>query len=167
MINKITNANVYLNGHSLLGKLDEVNLPDVKQKMETFKALGMYAEVELPVGLEKMEAKLKWNCFYPEVLAAANLTTVTNIVVRANIERFHPGGQVTQEPLTCVINGVFKNIPTGSFKPGEKVSGIESAMSVYYLKQTIGSLPVIEIDVFNSILATGGLDQLFMFKINQ
>ncbi|MCT4638949.1 MAG: phage major tail tube protein [Bacteroidales bacterium] len=167
MINKISNANVYINGVNLLGKLEEINLPTIKQKMAEFKALGMYATVELPVGLEKMEAKLKWNSFYPEVLAGANLTTATNLVLRANVEKYNPGGQLTQEPLTCIINGVFKSIPLGTFKPGDKVSGIEHTMSVYYLKQAIGDLQIVEVDVWNSILAIGAIDQLFMFKVNQ
>ena len=32
-INKLTNANVYMNGANLLGRAEEVQLPQVKHKM--------------------------------------------------------------------------------------------------------------------------------------
>ena len=40
-INRITNANVYIDGASLLGRAEEVELPQIKAKMSEHKALGL------------------------------------------------------------------------------------------------------------------------------
>lgn len=40
-INRITNANIYLDGTNLLGRAEEVKLPDVSMIMQEHKALGM------------------------------------------------------------------------------------------------------------------------------
>ena len=40
-INKLTNANVYLDGVNLLGRAEEVQLPQIKHKMAEHKALGI------------------------------------------------------------------------------------------------------------------------------
>ena len=40
-INRITNANIYLDGANLLGRAEEVKLPDVSMTMQEHKALGM------------------------------------------------------------------------------------------------------------------------------
>ncbi len=38
-INRITNANIYLDGANLLGRAEEVKLPDVSMTMQEHKAL--------------------------------------------------------------------------------------------------------------------------------
>ena len=70
-INKLTNANVYLNGVNLLGRAEEVQLPQIKHKMAEHKALGMVGSAEFFAGIDKLECKIKWNALYPEVLLAA------------------------------------------------------------------------------------------------
>lgn len=72
-INRITNANIYLDGTNLLGRAEEVKLPDVSMIMQEHKALGMVGKVELPAGFDKLEGEIKWNSFYRDaMLSAAN-----------------------------------------------------------------------------------------------
>ncbi len=40
-INRITNANIYLDGNNLLGRASEIKLPDISMIMQEHKALGM------------------------------------------------------------------------------------------------------------------------------
>lgn len=63
-INKLTNANVYMNGINLLGRAEEVQLPQIKHKMAEHKALGMVGSAEFFAGIDKMECKIKWNALY-------------------------------------------------------------------------------------------------------
>ena len=58
-INRLTNANVYLDGGSMLGRAEEVNLPVLKAKMAEHKALGMVGTIEAFAGFEKLEGKIK------------------------------------------------------------------------------------------------------------
>lgn len=77
-INRITNANIYLDGANLLGRAEEVKLPDVSMTMQEHKALGMVGKVELPAGFDKLEGEIKWNSFYRDaMLSAANPYTAT------------------------------------------------------------------------------------------
>lgn len=165
-IRKITNANVYLNGINLIGKLDEITLPDIKMKMEDFKALGQYAETELPVGIEKMDLKMKWNAFYPEHLLGANVTTSTNLIIKANVTEFGHLGRSQELPFVAVVNGMWKKIPGGQFKPSENVGGVEHEMTVHFMKQFVDGVPIVEVDVFNNILKIGEIDQLANYKFN-
>ena len=77
-IQRITNANLYLNGGSFLGKAQEVTLPDIKAIMTTHPALGMAGQLEFPSGLDKLESTIKMNGLYPEIakLAAHPFATV-------------------------------------------------------------------------------------------
>lgn len=45
-INRITNANIYLDGTNLLGRAEEVKLPDVSMIMQEHKALGTFKQHE-------------------------------------------------------------------------------------------------------------------------
>ena len=53
-INKLTNANVYMNGVNLLGRAEEVQLPQIKHKMAEHKALGMVGSAEFFSGIDKL-----------------------------------------------------------------------------------------------------------------
>lgn len=44
-INRITNANIYLDGNNLLGRATEIKLPDVSLIMQEHKALGMVGKI--------------------------------------------------------------------------------------------------------------------------
>ncbi|WP_027809960.1 phage major tail tube protein, partial [Burkholderia cenocepacia] len=56
-INRITNANIYVNGNSLLGRAEEIKLPDISAIMQEHKALGMVGKIELPAGFDKLEGE--------------------------------------------------------------------------------------------------------------
>ncbi|HJT73282.1 MAG TPA: phage major tail tube protein, partial [Chitinophaga sp.] len=89
LINKCTNANVYLNGVSYMGRAEEITLPDIQPKMVDHKALGMVGESELPAGLQKMSAKIKWNAIYPDVMKTThNVFTSVRLMVRTSIETY-------------------------------------------------------------------------------
>ena len=91
-INKLTNANVYLDGVNLLGRAEEVQLPQIKHKMAEHKALGMVGSAEFFAGIDKMECKIKWNALYPAVLrTCSNPFTAAFIHVRAFLETDNRG----------------------------------------------------------------------------
>ena len=46
-INKLTNANIYVNGNNLLGRAAEVELPSIGFKMAEHMALGMVGHVKV------------------------------------------------------------------------------------------------------------------------
>ena len=65
-VNRIVNANIYIDGTNLLGRAEEVKLPDIQAIMNEHKALGMVGKIELPSGFDKLEGEVKWNSLYEE-----------------------------------------------------------------------------------------------------
>lgn len=62
-INRITNANIYLDGNNLLGRASEIKLPDISMIMQEHKALGMVGKIELPAVLTNWKVKLNGTRF--------------------------------------------------------------------------------------------------------
>lgn len=166
MINSITNGNAYLNGSKLAGKLEELELPAIKMKMEDISALGMFADTQIPVGMEKLEAKFKWNSIYPENWKDEDPFKACRIIVKSDMIVNDAGGQTRHRPVTVTISGVFKEFPLGSIKPGAKQDGLEHLMAVSYVKVEVERDLIYEIDVYNNVFKQGRKDLLSSFKSN-
>lgn len=165
-IKQITNANVYLDGNSFLGKIEEIKMPDVVVTMTEHKALGLVGKVELPSGLDKMESTQKWNSLYPEVLKkAANPFTAVQLQCRSSLETYTGAGRTEQVPVVVYITGTFKRFPAGNYKQHDNVEA-ETSMSVTYLRINVGGKDVIEVDVLANIYKVDGVDLLEAYKAN-
>jgi hypothetical protein len=165
-IKKLTNANVYLDGASLLGKAEEISLPDLSGKMVEHKALGLVGVAEFWAGLEKMEAKIKWNSMYPDVmLKAANPTKAYKLQVRASLESHDSTGRTAQDPVVCYITGTFKKHPGGNFKQHDNVE-LENMLNVSYIKLEIAGAVIYEVDVLSNVYIVDGVDILAQYRSN-
>lgn len=165
-IQKITNANVYLDGESFMGRAEEVTLPQVKAKMQGHAALGLHGHLELPAGLEKMDAKIKWGNVYTEVVRkAANPYRSRMIMVRSSSEVYTNEGRIAEFPCVTIMNGFFKNMDAGAFKQNEAVNQ-ENELSVHYLKVVHAGVVIVEVDVMNNIYRAEGEDLLQSYKLN-
>ena len=165
-INKLTNANVYLNGVNLLGRAEEVQLPQIKHKTAEHKALGMVGSAEFFSGIDKLECKIKWNALYPEVLlASATPFSSAMIQVRASLETYNGSGKIEEVPAIAFIIGTFKEFPLGTVKPQENAE-YETTLSVTYSKLVVNGTELFEIDVLENIYKVNGVDILKQFKKN-
>lgn len=167
MINRITNANAYREGNSLIGRLDNIELPAIKSTTEDVKALGLYSTIELPTGLDKLEAKLAWNAMYATDWKAASMVSTQTVIVKSNMTSRNATGQNSQIPVTATIKGTYKELPSGNIKAGEKADGMEHLMSVTYYKLEIDGVRIYEVDVFNNIFFQADTDILESFRNNQ
>jgi P2 family phage contractile tail tube protein len=165
-VNRMTNCNVYVDGLNQMGKAEEVNLPDIKHKMAEHKALGMVGTVEFFAGIEKLEAKIKWNAFYADVCRkAANPFTAVQLQVRGNLETYTASGRTQQVPVVTYLTVQFKNYPLGNFKQHDNVE-LESNLNVLYVKQEIDGEEVMEFDVLANIFKVDGEDLLATYRAN-
>lgn len=166
-INRVTNANVYLEGASLLGRAEEVNLPNLDAKMVEHKALGMVGTADFFAGFNKLEASIKWNALYQDVLQQVNNPfRAMAIQVRASIESYDPAaGRTAEVPAIIYLRGTFKNFPTGIFKQHDNVE-VSSMMSVNYMKMEINGQAVVEFDVLANIYKANGEDLLAQYRTN-
>jgi P2 family phage contractile tail tube protein len=165
-INRVTNANIYLDGKSLLGKAEEVTNPVIKSIMSEHKALGMNGKLELPSGIDKLETKIKWSSFYSDVLLKiANPEQAVQLQVRSSVKTFTSAGLTGQVPLAIYMTGTFKEFPTGAFKNNDNVE-LESSLNLTYLKMVYNGVDIVEIDVLANIHKVNGVDILADYRAN-
>lgn len=165
-IQKITNANIYVDGASLLGRAEEVTLPEVTVKNIEHKALGLVGTVECFAGFEKLTAKIKWASFYAGVLAkAANPFVPVQVQVRASMQILEGGGVAREAAVVAMMTGTFRKLPLGSFKQHENVDA-ESELACTYAKLTVDGRDIVEFDALANIYKADGVDLLADYKAN-
>lgn len=165
-VNKLTNANLYLNGNSFLGKAAELDLPEIVHKMSDHSALGMVGMSEFFSGIEKMEGKIRWNSYYPDAMATvADPTKVVEMQARASLETYSATGRDSEVAAVCFLNVAFKKLPMGNFKQHENVE-LESDFAVYYCRLEIDGNAVVEIDVLANIYKVNGVDITANYRAN-
>jgi hypothetical protein len=157
---------MYINGNSFFGTVEEVGLPDVKAKYAEHKALGMNGSVELPSGIDKMEAKIKFNAPYANAMKlAANPYEMHSLMFRGSLETYEGSQRVNQVPYKCVMKAGFKNVNTGNMKQHDNVE-MESTLNVTYCKLEIDGEEIFEVDVLNNIHKVDGVDILATYRQN-
>jgi uncharacterized protein len=165
-LRRVTNAAVYINGNSLLGRAEEIKLPDITSLMTEHKALGMVGKIELPSGFDKLEGEIKWNSFYPDVAAQmGDFFTMVQLQVRSSVETWGTAGRTEQVPLVTFITALFKKNPLGSFKQNDNAE-FSSGFAAYYIKQQLAGADIVELDVLANIYKVGGADKLDLYRAN-
>ncbi len=165
-INRITNANLYLQGKSHLGKAEEINAPTLKFKQSDHKAIGLFGMMEFPSGLEKIEMKLKWNSLYKNIMKiAANPFEVQELQIRASADTYDSSGRKAQVPVTIFINAIFKDFPLGNYKQNDNVE-LENNLTVYYCKLELDGEEIMEVDVMANIYKVNGVDLFAKYREN-
>lgn len=166
-IKKLTNVNVYLNGTSTLGRVEEFDVPDVVFKMAEHKALGLFGSFEIPTGIDKLEARCKWNAYYPDVMAqSGNPMAPNQFILRGDMPSYGPTGKTGSVGFKCIVTGYAKNLPGFKFKQGDNVE-VESKFSVTYLKVVVDGQDSYEVDVMANILKINGQNILADMNANQ
>lgn len=165
-LNRVTNANIYLNGNSLLGTAEEVQLPDITALESEHKALGMVGSIMLPTGFDKLEGKIKWNSYYLAVwLALGNPFVPVSLQCRSSVDTYTSQGRIAQLPLVTFLTVTPKKMPLGTFKPKDNAE-FQSEYTCTYVKQQFNGQDVVELDVLANIFKVGGVDQLAVYRQN-
>lgn len=165
-INKLTNCNVYVDGTSFMGRAEEIDVPEINFKMAEHKSLGLFGTFDVPSGLDKMEARIKWNALYPEVLAnTGNPYKAHQLMVRASLERYTSEGRTAQVPAVFTMTGMCKNLPSGKFKQHDNIE-LETKWTVTRCKLTIDGQTIYEVDVMANIFTVGDEDVLAEYRNN-
>jgi P2 family phage contractile tail tube protein len=165
-INRVTNANIYINGVNLLGRAEEIKLPDIQVVTQEHKALGMIGKINLPAGFDKMEGSIKWNSFYQEVAQQiANPFMAVSLMVRSSISQWGSGGLVQEVPMVTNLTVTAKKIPLGSFKQNENAEQ-EWGFDCTYAKQMINGNAVIEVDYMANVFNVNGVSVIAQYLAN-
>lgn len=166
-INRVTNANIYVEGNSILGQAKEIDVPEVKFMMSEHGALGLVGKMEFFSGIDKLESKIRWNSFYYDTfLKFANPFKSLQLQVRSSLEQYSAGvGRSSEKPVVIHMTVQNKNFPGANFKQHDNVE-LESTLGVTYYKMVIDGKDVIEIDVTANIYKVNGEDVLAAYRSN-
>jgi uncharacterized protein len=165
-LNRVTNANLYINGNSLLGTAEELQLPDLDVLESEHKALGLVGTNMLPTGFDKLTGKIKWNSYYAAIwLAVANPFMPVSLQARSSVSTYASNGLVSELPLVTFVTMTIKKLPLGTFKPKDNTD-FQSEFTCTYVKQQFNGQDVIELDTMANIFKVGGVDQLANYRLN-
>lgn len=166
-ITSITNANIYINAFSQLGRAGELKLPDVTASEAERKSLGMFGKISTATGLEELEGEIKWDSLYPEtVLLAGNPFAFHSIQARSSAEEWNHEGRASEVPVAVHMRARFVNLPLGELKSGENIDGLVTKYKATSLKLIVNHITLVEIDVLQNIWKVGGVDLLAQYRKN-
>lgn len=160
-LEQISEGVVFVNGTSYFGLTQEVKLPEIQFRMTERKPTGGIGSIELPNGVDKMEAEITWTSYDKQLAAAVfNPRKATQLMVRSVKRVFDAAGGIDKEVAVVTHMTVLpKSFSLGSHKAGEAIE-MPTKFAVHAIKQVVGGETLVEIDVINQIFATGGEDFL-------
>lgn len=153
----LTNCVMFVDGVSFSGDVPSMTLPKLSIKTEEYRGGGMSGPVDLPTGLEKLEAAFTTNGVRKEALKFFGLAdqTACNLVFRGSFK----GQKGTVKSVTVTLRGSLKEVDMGDWKPGDKAE-IKHAVAITYYKLEIDGRVMYEIDFANMVQVINGVDQL-------
>lgn len=159
---KLKNFNVHNDGVSYLGVCSELSLPALKVQAESFRGAGMLAEVDIDMGLEKLEMEATYGGLVVGVLRQFGLTRADGAMLRFNgaYQDDSTGGVTAAELVT---RGRHAELDPGSAKAADDTEWkVKSTLT--YLKWTIAGVEQVEIDVLNCVYRIGGVDRMAQIR---
>lgn len=165
-IRTVYNANVYMDGTSHAGKASEVTLPDLKAKMLDHNPISGIGSMELPIGLEKMGMKIKWNTVDADVLAkVCNFFVPVNLMIRSNSDTWVNSERTGSAAVVATIRAKSKTAPPINIKHQDNVD-IETEFSVTAYKLEIGERVILDVDIEAQVCIIDGVDVFAQYREN-
>ena len=159
---RISDVNVFVDGVGHLGVVEEVKLPEVKQKLESVNVGGIERDVQTGI-LEKMEAEIALTEYSPVVYAAMAANMKKGLPVpflcKSNIVQ---GG--TKKGVIAAIAGDI-TVSDNSLKGGEGAKRTVKVSVRQYTLEIDGKQSVM-IDVDNLVAIIDGVDVLEELRKN-
>ena len=156
--NSLKNFNVFDDGNSFMGVIEEVKLPKLSRKMESFRGGGMDGEIEIDLGQEKLEIEQVCGGFVLDAYKAYGITKASGVLIRF-AGAYQRDDTAAVQAVEIVVRGRHKEIDPGDAKGGDKGKTTVKSTLTYY-KLTVDSSDVIEIDLINFIFKVDGTDML-------
>lgn len=165
VINQVDNANVYINGNSLIGKAKTVKTPEFEVEFVEHDNLGLVGVIKLPSKVNALEGEITWDGFYPEVAAiASNPFKTAQLMVRANVRVFNAAGLAEEVPLVLTLNAMFSKFDLGEYK--KEPMEYPMTYQVHSIKQVINGKEVLFYDAFGNQYRVAGQDILQKYRTN-
>ncbi|MFY9349010.1 MAG: phage major tail tube protein [Sphingobium sp.] len=159
---KLKNFNLHDNGNSFLHQVAEIALPKIAEKVEGWRGGGMMGELDVGLGLEKMEMETTIGGLAIPILRRFGIVGVAGQMMRFN-GAYQEEGSGTVAAAELVVRGKHVEIDPGTAKPGDDTAWkIKSTLS--YVKWTINGRVEVEIDILNNIMLIDGFDRMAQIR---
>lgn len=156
--NTLKNFNLFNDGGSYMGQVEEVKLPKLARKMEEFRGGGMDGQVEIDLGQDKLEMEVTCGGIMEDVFKQYGCTKAAGVLLRfAGAYQRDDTGEV--KAVEIVVRGRHKEIDVGDAKLGDKTK-FQFKSALTYYKLTVDGKELVEIDTLNFIFKVDGKDML-------
>ena len=153
---KLKDMRTFVDGNRYAGEVPEVTLPKLAIKTEAYRGGGMLGEVDIDMGLEKLEAEIKAGGLLKDLFRGFGATTHDAVLIRfAGAYQSESGGV---EAAEATMRGRIAEIDPGSAKPGSDTEHTFKYTLTYY-RLDIDGQNEIEIDVVGGTYIVGGVDR--------
>ncbi|EMI7061623.1 MULTISPECIES: phage major tail tube protein [Providencia] len=157
---KLKDLNLFNEGESYMGRIEEITLPKITRKFETYRGGGMNGGVKIDMGLEDdaLSAELTFGGLEAQLYKQWGITQIDGVMLRLNCAYQR---QDTKEytAVEVVLRGRFSEIDSGNGKAGENTQ-VKAPFNVTYYKLIWDGETLIEIDLLNMIEKVDGVDRL-------
>lgn len=115
--NRIKAYTAFVNAKSMQGKVTEFDPPELKEKSMSFRAGEMLGEVDVNMGMEKMEASITFEEVVNDVLLQFGICNGTAVRLRVTASEESESCDFNQREWICV--GRWTSVKTGNLKAGD------------------------------------------------
>ena len=155
----LKNFNLFIEGEGYAGRVEELNLPKLGRKMEEYRGGGLNGDIEIDLGMEKLEMEFTLREYSREVLNQWGVCDTAGVGLRFLGAAVRDDGACATDSIEVVIRGRWRELDFDSAKPGE-MSTLKVAVAATYYKYLVNGEAVIEIDHLNMIEKVNGKDRL-------
>jgi hypothetical protein len=155
---KLKNINLFNDGVSYVGQVEEVALPSLERKLEEWRGGGMNAPIKTDHGMEALS--MEWTCggLMEDALKQWGVTKHDAVLLRF-AGAYQRDDRAEVDAVEVTVRGRHSKIDMGTAKPGDNTQFKVTSELSYYKLELNGTV-VIEIDLLNMIERVNGEDRL-------
>lgn len=148
----VSSWNVSINGVGFLGRVESLQLPQIKSIDAEISGCGYYAKQKVSIGIEPLTAKFVFHEINAEIFSTYGLGDVIGVIAKASC-----GVGKDAEPLVAVFHGRFGELEIGEFKANEISGKVTATMNVVRYSLTRNNIPLVIADLENNVFNLTGL----------
>jgi P2 family phage contractile tail tube protein len=150
----LNNYNLYIDGTSFAGRVEELTLPKLAKKTEEYQAAGMAGPIKIDLGNSLLELDFTLAEFSQEVLQKWSTTDVSGINARFLGAAIAADGAGT-DAIEISVRGKWEELDFGGLKGKDKAK-LKVKMPITYFRYAANSVTVIEIDQISGVESVNG-----------
>ncbi|MCB1520930.1 MAG: phage major tail tube protein [Hyphomicrobiaceae bacterium] len=158
MRNVFGDFSLFLRAEGMFGKIEELELPELKWKSEEYNGGGQMGTRDLALILDKLEMKFSSNSYERTLLGRGLQAPGLQEQWKVMGSLIVPGED--EKPFKALITGSLMEIKRGKLQPGKKVDTEYMIKDITYYQEIVDGVELYEIDLLNQVLRVNGVDQM-------